>query len=76
METAVRLLPFIAILVSCVYFALSVALLATTDFGEQKQSRDIAIALAVLTVLPSFVVVLSIVGVIVGLLTGKISFWA
>jgi hypothetical protein len=66
METCVRLLPHFAILVSCVYFALSVALLATTDFGEQKNSRDIAIALAVLTGIPSFSVVVFILGVVTG----------
>ncbi len=52
----------IAILVSCACFALSVALRSTADFGEHKPSRYIAIALAVLTGLPSFVVVLLIVG--------------
>ena len=66
METCVRLLPHFAILVSCVYFALSVALLATTDFGEQKNSRDIAIALAVLTGIPSFSVLVFILGVVTG----------
>jgi hypothetical protein len=71
METCLRLLPHFAILISCVYFALSVALLVTTDFGEQKNGRDIAIALAVLTGLPS----LTVVAFIVGVVTGKISLW-
>ena len=42
----------VAFLICTLYFALSVSLLAVTDFGEQKKGRDIAIALAVLTGLP------------------------
>ena len=65
-----------AFLISSLYFALSVSLLAVTDFGEQKQGRDIAIALAVLTGLPIGIALLCFVGLIVGLVTGKLSFWA
>ena len=71
METCLRFIPHFAILISCVYFALSVALLVTTDFGEQKNGRDIAIALTVLTGLPS----LTVVAFIVGVVTGKVSLW-
>ena len=58
-------------LVSSLYFALSVSLLAVTDFGEQTNSRDIAIALAVLTGLPIGIGVLGVIGLFVGMITGN-----
>ena len=63
-------------LVSSLYFALSVSLLAVTDFGEQTNGRDIAIALAVLTGLPIGIAVLGVVGLFLGMMTGQIKFWA
>ena len=65
-----------ASLVSSLYFALSVSLLAVTDFGEQTNGRDIAIALAVLIGLPIGIAVLGVVGLFLGMMTGQIKFWA
>lgn len=67
----------VAFLICTLYFALSVSLLAVTDFGEQKKGRDIAIALAVLTGLPGAAAILCVVGVIIGLCTGTVALpWA
>ena len=67
----------VTFLICTLYFALSVSLLAVTDFGEQKKGRDIAIALAVLTGLPGAAAILCVVGVIIGLCTGMVALpWA
>ncbi len=65
-----------AFLLSSLYFALSISLLAVTDFGEQTKGKDIAITLAVLTGLPVGIAVLGVVGLFVGMITGQIKFWA
>ena len=65
-----------AFLVSCLYFGLSVSLLAVTDFGEQTKGRDIAIALAVLTGLPIGIAVLGVVVLFLGMITGRLQWWA
>jgi hypothetical protein len=70
------LLVVVALLVSSLYFALSVSLLAVTDFGEQTKGRDIAIALAVLTGLPIGIAVLGVVMLFLGMITGKLQWWA
>jgi hypothetical protein len=70
------LLAIIAFLVSSLYFSLSVSLLAVTDFGEQTKGRDLAIALAVLTGLPIGIAVLAVVGLFLGMITGRLKFWA
>jgi hypothetical protein len=71
-----KLFNMFAVLISCVYFALSVSLVATTDFGEQKSSRDLAIALAVLTGLPSFALVVGLLVLCCGVMSGSIKIWA
>jgi hypothetical protein len=38
------------IIMTSIYCALAITLLSITDFGEQKASRDVAIALVALTV--------------------------
>ncbi len=70
------LLVMLAFLVSCLYFGLSVSLLAVTDFGEQTKGRDIAIALAVLTGLPIGIAVLGLVVLFLGMITGRLQWWA
>jgi hypothetical protein len=70
------LLIMFAALVSCLYFGLSVSLLAVTDFGEQTKGRDIAIALAVLTGLPIGIAVLGVVVLFLGMITGRLRWWA
>lgn len=62
--------------VTLVFCALSISLLATTDFGEQKRSRDIAISMAVLSGLPFAVVVIAGVVMCIGMCTGKLVWWA
>jgi uncharacterized membrane protein (DUF485 family) len=76
MGSETNLLIIFAFLVSCLYFGLSVSLLAVTDFGQQTTSRDIAIALAVLTGLPIGIAVLVPVVLCLGLITGRLQFWA
>jgi len=70
------LLVFCALLTTTLYFALSVSLLAVTDFGEQKRSKDIAIALSVLTGIPIGIGVLAVTVTFVGMITGKLVWWA
>ena len=70
------LLFMFAFLVSCLYFGLSVSLLAVTDFAQQTTGRDIAIALAVLTGIPVGIAVLVPVVLCLGLITGRLQFWA
>ena len=62
----------IGVLAACVFCALSIALLAITDFGQQKASRDLAISMVVLSGLPGVVAVVALVGMCCGVLTGRI----
>ncbi len=57
----------IAIFASCVFCALSIALLVITDFGQQKASRDLAISMVVLSGLPLVVAVIAVVVLFCGL---------
>ena len=62
----------IGVLAACVFCALSIALLAITDFGQQKASRDLALSMVVLSGLPGVVAVVALVGMCCGVLTGRI----
>ena len=56
----------IGIFASCVFCALSIALLVITDFGQQKASKDLAISMVVLSGLPLVVAVIAVVGLFCG----------
>ncbi len=60
----------IGVFASILLFSLSISLLATTDFGEQKRSRDIAISMVVITGLPFAGIVIGGVAMCCGLFGG------